>query len=206
MIRNRFIIALFYFILISGGIAQEAIDIPRADSTMNYVIKPGDIAPSWVMMCGPAKFEWLRNWSVQKGQRLRLSSTQPDHHVVVMSFFATWCIPCMKELPHLETLYQKYKDQKIKFFLIDITEATRNTPGYENAAESGPFLSNKGITIQVLNDHRGVAKEKYGVTTLPRLFVIDKYQTVRLSKQGYYDDQDFEGELATLFDTLLAQE
>jgi len=32
----------------------------------------------------------------------------------------------MKELPHLENVYQAYKDKPVKFFLVDITEATRN--------------------------------------------------------------------------------
>ena len=48
-------------------------------------------------------------------------------------------------------------------------------------------------------------KEKYGVATLPRLFIIDKYQTIRLIKQGFHEGEDFEGELSQIFEELLAE-
>jgi len=196
---------LFVIILLSAGFAQEEVVVPTDESAPEALVKISDIAPSWALMYAPAKFEFLKNWTIEKGQRLRKLKTQPDRHVVVMSFFATWCKPCMKELPHLEKLYQKFGEEKIKFFLIDITEATRNSPGFEDSPVSGPFLADKGITIQVLNDNRGVVKEKYGVSTLPRLFVIDKYQTVRLVKQGFHEGEDFEGELSLIIEELLAE-
>ena len=90
------------------------------DSTKDPGLKAGDIAPSWAIMAGPGKFEFLKNWTEEKGKRLRKPMSQPDRHVVVMSFFATWCKPCMKELPHLQNLYDKYEEQKIKFFLMVI--------------------------------------------------------------------------------------
>lgn len=179
--------------------------VPVDETASETLLQVGDIAPSWALMYAPAKFEFLKNWTIEKGQRLRRFKTQPERHIVVMSFFATWCKPCMKELPHLEKLYQKYGEETIKFFLVDITEATRNSPGFEDAPESGPFLAEKGITIQVLNDNRGVVKEKYGVTTLPRLFMIDQYQTIRLVKQGFHKGEDFEGELSKIFEELLAE-
>lgn len=206
MVRNGFLALGLSLSLMTVGLSQDDVAVPSADNAKLETVQAGDLAPSWVLPYGPAQFEWLRNWCAEKDQRLHLASMQPERHVVVMSFFATWCQPCMKELPHLETLYQKYKDQKIKFFLIDITEATRSTPGYENAPEAGPFLAEKGITIQVLNDSRGVVKEKYGVAKLPRLFVIDKYQKVTLTKQGFHENEDFEGELSALFDKLLVKE
>ena len=112
----------------------------------------------------------------------------------------------MKELPHLENLYQKYKDEKIKFFLIDITEATRTVKGLEDSPPAGPFLANKGITMPILFDSRGVAKERYGAKTLPRLFVVDKYRTIQLAKTGFDEHEDFEGELSTILDRLSAEE
>ena len=89
----------------------------------------------------------------------------------------------MKELPHLQNLYEKFDGQRVKWFLVDITEATRTSPGFENSPKAGPFLAKKGITMQILNDNRGVAKERYGAKTLPRLYVIDKFQTIRLAKK-----------------------
>ena len=203
MIKRLLVILIFSTIVL--GQESEVAAVPD-DTTTDPGLKIGDIAPSWALMSGPGKFEFLKNWTEVKGKRLRKPVTQPDRHVVVLSFFATWCKPCMKELPHLENLYQKYKDEKIKFFLIDITEATRTVKGLEDSPKAGPFLANKGITIPILFDSRGVAKERYGAKTLPRLFVVDKYRTIQLAKTGFDEHEDFEGELSTILDRLAAEE
>ena len=203
MIKRLLVILIFSTIVL--GQESEVAVVPD-DTTTDPGLKIGDIAPSWALMSGPGKFEFLKNWTEVKGTRLRKPVTQPDRHVVVLSFFATWCKPCMKELPHLENLSQKYKDEKIKFFLIDITEATRTVKGLEDSPKAGPFLANKGITIPILFDSRGVAKERYGAKTLPRLFVVDKYRTIQLAKTGFDEHEDFEGELSAIIDRLYAEE
>lgn len=194
-------------LLFSISLAQDTneVAIVPDDSTKDPELKPGDIAPSWALMYAPGKFEFLKNWTTTKDEKLRKFKTQPDRYPVVMSFFATWCKPCMKELPHLEKIYQRYKDKPVKFFLVDITEATRNSPGLADSPPAGHFLAEKGITIPILNDNRGVAKERYGAKTLPRLFVIDKFQTIREARQGFHEGEDIEGELSLLIDQLLAE-
>ncbi len=184
---------------------SEVAVVPDTDSMPDLILKSGDIAPSWALMYAPAKFEFLKNWTVERGAKLRKFKSQPNRHVVVVSFFATWCKPCMKELPLLQNLYKKYDGQRVKWFLVDITEATRNSPGFEDSPVAGPFLAKKGITMPILNDNRGVAKERYGAKTLPRLFVIDKFQTIRLTKQGFHEGEDFEGEISTIVDELLVE-
>ena len=176
------------------------------DKTIDPGLKIGDIAPSWALMVGPGQFEFLKNWTEVKGKRLRKPMSQPDRYVVVMSFFATWCKPCMKELPHLQNIYDKYKAERIKFFLIDITEATRTVKGLEDMPKAGPFLAKKGLTMPILYDSRGVAKERYGAKTLPRLYVVDKYRTIRLAKKGFAEGDDFEGEVSAVIEKLLAEE
>ena len=195
------------FITTALGIAQDAGEIVAVpdDTTKDPGLKPGDLAPSWALMYAPGKFEFLKNWTVERNLKLRKFMSQPDRYPVVLSFFATWCVPCMKELPHLENVYQAYKNEKVKFFLVDITEATR-TGENENSPKAGPFLAEKGVTIPILYDNRGVAKERYGAKTLPRLFVIDKFQIIREVRQGFHEDEDLEGELSAIIDELMAEE
>ena len=90
--------------------------------------------------------------------------------------------------------------------MIDITEATRTVRGLEDSPKAGPFLAEKGITMPILNDSRGVAKKRYGAKTLPRLYVVDKYRTIRLAKKGFDEGEDFEGELITVIDELLKEQ
>ena len=185
-------------------------------------LEVGDEAPTWALMYAPGKFEFLRNWSevkidpkTGKEKKLRLNVSQPDRHAVVMSFFATWCKPCMKELPILEEVYQQYKDERVKFFLIDITEATRSNPGtvygmsYKDVPVAGPFLKKKGVTMQILFDNRGTAMKRYNAQTLPRLFMVDGYRNVTFKKRGFPDgegaEEKFKKDISSEIERLLGE-
>jgi len=201
-------------ILLSGVLFAQ--DAEKKD------LEVGDEAPTWALMYAPGKFEFLRNWSevkidkkTGKEKKLRLNVSQPDRHAVVMSFFATWCKPCMKELPILEEVYQEYKDERVKFFLIDITEATRSNPGtvygmsYKDVPVAGPFLKKKGVTMQILFDNRGTAMKRYNAQTLPRLFMVDGYRNVTFKKRGFPDgegaDEKFKKDISSEIDRLLSK-
>ena len=202
---------LISFILIIGALAMGQ-DTPVASADSND-LKVGDIAPSWALMYAPGKFEFLKNWTEEEGKRLRKFQSQPDRYGVLMSFFATWCVPCMKELPILEEVYQKYKDERIKFFLVDITEATRNNPGqvygmaYKDVPKAGPFLKKKGVTMQILYDTRGTAMKRYNAQILPRLFMMDGNRKITLTRKGFHEGEEekFKQELSKEIDRLLVE-
>lgn len=194
-------------LMVTSTIAQKTATAPPKENGEPKDLQIGDIAPSWALMYGPAKFEFLKNWTVEKNKRLRKFTTQPDRHAVLLSFFATWCAPCMQELPILEEVYQKYKDERIKFFLIDITEATRSTPGFENMPKAGPFLRDKGVTMQILYDNRGTVMKRYNAETLPRLFMLDGNRTIRMIRRGFHpgEEDQFRNELSEMIETLLTE-
>ena len=211
--KFRLIKLILIGLLLGSVMAQEEAITPGMEKNDSKDLKPGDIAPSWALMYAPAKFEFLRTWSEEEGKKLRLIISQPDRHAVLMSFFATWCKPCMKELPLLEEVYQKYKDERIKFFLVDITEATRNNPGevygvaYKDVPVAGPFLKNKGVTMQILFDTRGVVMKNYNAQTLPRLFLMDGNRKITLTRRGFHDGEEkkFKNDLSVEIERLLAE-
>ena len=166
-------------------------------------LKVGDVAPSWALMYAPGKFEMLRTWSEEEGKMLRRPASQPYRHTVVMSFFATWCAPCMLELPILEKLYNKYKNERIKFFLVDITEGTRTMAGYEDSPKAGPFLKKKGVTMPILFDTRGTVMERYNATSLPRLYIIDGNRKITQIREGFHSEEIFTKELTAEIERLL---
>jgi thiol-disulfide isomerase/thioredoxin len=199
--------------------AQDEAKTLGMSSEEDKDLKVGDIAPSFGLKYYPKaedtvlKYEYLRTWSVLDGKKLKKFFTQPDRHAVLLSFFATWCQPCMKELPILEDVYQNYKDERIKFFLIDITEATRNNEGevygmaYKDVPKAGPFLKKKGVTMPILSDPRGVAMKNYNAQTLPRLFVMDGYRKLTFLRRGFHEGEEekFTNELSTEIERLLAE-
>jgi len=201
------IIPILLVFMITIVVAQDVAKTPGMESADDNDLQVGDIAPSWALMYAPGKFEFLKNWSEEEGTRLRKLATQPNRHAVLMSFFATWCQPCMKELPILENVYQEYKDERIKFFLVDITEATRNNPGYGDMPKAGPFLREKGVTMQILYDTRGTVMKRYNAQTLPRLFVMDGDRNLTFLRRGFHEGEEekFTNELSSEIERLLAE-
>lgn len=149
----------------------------------------GQDAPYWALKTLEGNFEFLDNYSVPAGQSLRGDKVDNDRKVVVLSFFATWCQPCVKEIGELHKLQKKYSKEQVAFFLVDLTEFFRNQTSeskYVKTLRAKEFLEKRGLDkISVLNDNRGIIAKKYGVSNvLPRLFIIDKYQKIVLDETG----------------------
>lgn len=128
------------------------------------------------------------------GEKLRKPWKNKTKHVVVLSFFATWCKPCIAEIPHLQKLQKKYENKPIKFFLINVGEQKELIQ---------KFLKTKDISIPILMDKYKKISEKYDALTLPRLFIIDKNGKVKLEQKGFKDGKEFESKLDAIISKLL---
>jgi peroxiredoxin len=84
--------------------------------------------------------------------------------VVLLNFWATWCPPCRKEMPDLEALYDKYKDQG--FLVLAISD--------EEAAKVSPFISQRQIRYPVLLDPGDKVHQLYAIEGIPKSFVYDR--------------------------------
>ena len=113
-----------------------------------------------------------------------LSDTLKLGKPTVLSFFATWCVPCRAEMPELDTLSQSYSD--VNFYLVDVSGLTQGKSKMKEDPEKVIIMvESLGVTLQVLMDKYGKVAEKYGVKSLPRLVVIDKKSTVHYIHDGY---------------------
>jgi len=84
--------------------------------------------------------------------------------VVLVNFWATWCPPCRKEMPDLQALYDKYKDQG--FLVLSISD--------EDAAKVAAFIAQQKITYPVLLDPGRKVNEECVVEGIPKSFVYDR--------------------------------
>src|SRR5215471_1444961 len=85
-------------------------------------------------------------------------------NVVLVNFWATWCPPCRKEMPDLQALYDKYKDQG--FLVLSISD--------EEVAKVSPFVSERKITYPVLLDPGRKVNDAFVVEGIPKTFVYDR--------------------------------
>ncbi|HKV76666.1 MAG TPA: TlpA disulfide reductase family protein [Candidatus Sulfotelmatobacter sp.] len=84
--------------------------------------------------------------------------------VVLVNFWATWCPPCRKEMPDLQALYDKYKDQG--FVVLSISD--------EDAAKVAPFIAERKISYPVLLDPGRKVNGAFVVEGIPKSFVYDR--------------------------------
>jgi len=166
----------------------------------------GTTAKFWSLKTIEGKFEKLSNYTVPLDETW---TGEGERQVIVMSFFASWCQPCIKEIGELHKLQDDYMDAPVQFFLVNLTDFFRHrekdTKKYRDAPDAMEFLGRMGLTdITVLQDPTGKAARAYGVSdVLPRLFVIDKYRTVAMDQTGLCPTC-LQDELSPLLDKLIA--
>ena len=102
-----------------------------------------------------------------KGQELSLKKYHGQ--VVLLDFWATWCIPCLAEIPHLKQVYDKYKDQKFEIIGISLDQTQ---------AVLDSYIEEQNITWTQFLDS-GVVAKMYNVTGIPATFLIDGEGIVR---------------------------
>ena len=84
--------------------------------------------------------------------------------VVVVNFWATWCPPCRKEMPDLEKLYKRFKDQGLVILAISD----------EDEAKVIPFIKDEGVSYPILLDPGRKVNRLFEVEGIPKSFVYDR--------------------------------
>lgn len=179
-------------ILIMTFIAALSLSVFAQNDTIEELLI-GSEAPGFSLPDLNNEYVFLRDYC---GEKLRKPYAKKEKQVVVISFFATWCVPCKKEIPHLMKLEERFKNKPVKFFLIDVGETKDKVE---------PFLTENNITLPVLIDQYQVTSKKYGATSLPRLTVIDKQGKVQKYKKGFEEAEPFEAEMEALLNELISR-
>jgi len=84
--------------------------------------------------------------------------------VVLLNFWATWCPPCRKEMPDLETLYQRFAPQGL--VILGISD--------EEAGKVKPFIEQQKISYPVLLDPGRKVNEQFQIDGIPKTFIYDR--------------------------------
>ena len=95
--------------------------------------------------------------------------------VVVLNFWATWCGPCIQELPHLQEFYGRARNDKA----VEVLAVTTD----ENRALVEPFVRSRGFTFPVAFDEG--LRAQLEVRGIPATFVIDPAGVIRLRMIGF---------------------
>lgn len=114
--------------------------------------------------------------------------TGDDKDVTLLVFWATWCRPCLMEVPTLVKLHDKYRDRNFRVVSINVDDPE----GQKVKAIAKEF----GITYPILIGNEDVMKQFGGVQALPTSFLIDREGHIRERLQGLYPEERLEGLVA----------
>ncbi len=103
---------------------------------------------------------------------------------VVLSFFATFCAPCKREMPYLEQLQETYRDAGLRVLMVSIDRDEAA------AAKIADLVKQNHVTFPILKDRFNFLARRYlgEQAPLPSLFIVDRAGTIRLMNRGYGKD------------------
>jgi cytochrome c biogenesis protein CcmG/thiol:disulfide interchange protein DsbE len=148
------------------------------------LLAPGTPAPSFSL---PTLSGDRISLSTYCGETLSKPFVNKIRQTMILSFWATYCKPCQKEIPELVLFANKHKTDNVVVLCVSIDK--------EGAAIVEPFVKEKNYTVQVLLDPYTKTAERYGVKSLPALFVIDTLGIIRFSSLGYDEKNALEPKL-----------
>lgn len=97
---------------------------------------------------------------------------------VVVNFWATWCAPCVAEMPSLQRLHAKLAPAGVEVLGVNLQE---------NAARIRPFVQRLGLDFPILRDHDGTVTRAWGARVFPTTFVVGPDQRIALVAIGDID-------------------
>ncbi len=130
---------------------------------------------SWVL------YDTLQEKHVQAGDTAPRFSVTADNgrtysrsdfggKVLVLNFWATWCPPCLQEMPSLEAMHRQFKDQGVVVLAVSVD---KNEKAYKD------FLSRNSVTFTTARDPKASISTDYGTFKYPETYIIDSTGTVR---------------------------
>ncbi len=114
----------------------------------------------------------IANWKLKGLNAKNIDIKDLNNKVVFVSFWATWCPPCIAEMPSMKALYEDYKD-KVTFLFI--TNEDWNTVN--------KFYNKRSYDFPTYNELTSTPKELKS-TTIPATYILSKDHNVMVAKKG----------------------
>jgi thiol-disulfide isomerase/thioredoxin len=119
----------------------------------------------------------LTNFVDMKGKPVSAASLMGK--IVVIDFWATWCVPCMQEMPYLQNLYNQYKENPDVVFMI-INSGAKNT-----LADAQGWSGNKKYSFPVYYNTDPEIADKFRFNIIPASYLINKEGNIIFSNIGF---------------------
>ena len=129
--------------------------------------------------CGETRFQALEAQdftlpSLDGAQSLSLGDYRGD--VVYLTFWASWCVPCLQEMPYLAQLWERHHGDGFQVLAVNVEE---------DVAAARAFVEGYELPFPVLRDEGRKVSAQYRVPGYPTHYVIDRRGDIRYSGMGF---------------------
>ena len=116
-------------------------------------------------------------FTLQSRDGAQVSLASQKGNVVMINFWATWCVPCRQEMPHLQALYERYSSLGFELLAVNVVK--------NNAEGARTWLEETPVSFPVLFDPNNEVTKLYKVQTMPTTVLIGRDGTMRFIHHGY---------------------
>jgi thiol-disulfide isomerase/thioredoxin len=146
------------------------------------------LASGWLAAVPPRA---APNIALQSADGQTVQLTTYKGKVLLVDFWASWCVPCKTSFPALDSLYREYQPRGLEVLAINLDERRR---------DADRFLGDHPHRLTVLFDPKGASPLAFAVQGMPSSFLIDKAGNIRFTHMGYSGnvDESYRREIAQL--------
>ncbi|MBR1928753.1 MAG: TlpA family protein disulfide reductase [Paludibacteraceae bacterium] len=118
------------------------------------------------------------------GKQVNMRQLSQSGKPMIISFFATWCKPCMRELNAINDVYEEWQEEYgVQVVAVSIDRA-------QDQEKVKPLVDGNGWNFMVLLDADNEFKRAMQVQNIPHVFVVDKNGTIVEQHNGYVDGEE----------------
>ena len=185
--KQGYLFQMIAGLLIAGGVVIVWMGQSESESSTTTVARNEAVSPSAMT---ETELSIAPDFSLLDldGKTVRLSDF--NGQVRIVDFWATWCPPCRKEIPHFQALHEKYGTGGLTVIGVALDET--------GAEVVRPFVEEQRMTYTSVIGSQDVARQYGGIEAIPTTFVIDKQGKVFRKYVGYRDYETFEADVKTL--------
>ena len=113
------------------------------------------------------------------GKEVNVATLSQTGKPVIISFFATWCKPCMRELTAINEVYADWQEETgVVMYIVSVDQA-------QDSQKVKPLVNGNGWEYRVLLDPNGTFKRAMNVQSIPHMFIIDSKGKIVYNHVGY---------------------
>ena len=120
------------------------------------------------------------------GNNVNVKDLADGEHITIISFWATWCKPCIKELNNISALLEEWeKDYNVHLVAISVDDS-------RNVAKVKPFAAGRGWDFDIWLDPNGDVQRAMNVTNPPTTMLVNSAGQIVYLHTGYQEGDEYE--------------